>query len=117
MDNRKKIRFWPLLGIILGADLLIVLVYTLIVPGLTGRAFSDALCTSALLLGLAAALPVLLDVGRGIGVGARMGDSEAERRAALQTEHQRREQGIVITFVLAAATFIIAMISFLIGLW
>ncbi len=116
MEKRSKVRFWPALGLILGADVILVLLYTVIVPGLTGRTFSDALCTSALLLALATAIPVLLDMGRGIGVGARMGDGDVERRAALQTEHQRREQGTLITFVLAAATFIIAALSFLIGL-
>ena len=116
MEKRGKVRFWPALGLVLGADVILVLLYTVVLPGFTGRAFSDSLCTSALLLGLATAVPVLLDVGRGIGVGARMGSGEAERRAALEKEHQRREQGLVITFVLAVATFIVTVLSFLTGL-
>ncbi len=116
MDDRKKIRFWPLLGIILGADVLLVLAYTVIVLGLTGRAFSDTLCFSALLLALATAAPVLLDMGRGFIIGGQMGGGEAERRAALEKEHQRREQGMIITFVFAAATLIITLFSLLIGL-
>lgn len=116
MEKRRKIRFWPALGLVLGMDVLLVFVYTIIVPGLTGRAFSDALCTSALLLAVATAFPVLLDIGRGIGVGARMGDGEAERHAVLQTEQRRREHGMTITFVLAAATFIVALLSLLIDL-
>ncbi len=117
MDNRRKIRFWPLLGIILAADGILALAYTLIGPGWSGRAFSDSLCVSALLLGLAATVPALLDIGRGIGVGMRMSSNTAEQRAVLQKEHQQREQGMVITFVLATAMLIIALLSFLISLW
>jgi len=116
MNNTKKIRFWPLLGINLGADVLLVLAYTVIVPGFSGRAFSDALCVSSLMLGMATAIPVLLDTLRGFGIGAQMGASEADRHAALQTEHDRREQGMRITFALAAAVLILAIASFLIGL-
>ncbi len=112
----RKVRFWPLLGIVLAADVLLVLAYTLIVPGFSGRAFSDALCVSALLLGAATAIPVLLDTGRSFGVGARMGDGEVMRHVVLQKERQRREQGMVITFALAAAVLILAIASFLIGL-
>jgi len=116
MENRKKIRFWPLLGAILGATVLLVLVYTAIVPRLTSRAFSDALCSSALLLALAAIAPVFLDMGRGFTIGGQMEGDEAERHAAMEKERQRREQGIIVTFSFAAATVIIVLLSLLIGL-
>lgn len=116
MDNRKKIRFWPLLGIVLGADALLVFAYTVIIPGLTGRALSDTFCSSALVLGLVACVPVLFDVGRGVVIGGQMSGNEADRRAVLEKEHQRREQGMVVSFALAVATLIITLLSFLIGL-
>jgi hypothetical protein len=111
----KKVRFWPALGIVLGADVVLVLLYTVIVPGVTGRAYSDSLCVSATLLGLAAAVPVLLDMGRGVGLASKIGVSDESRHEALEKERERRYRGSTITFVFAAAAFVITLLSIIIS--
>ena len=115
-EKRKKYRFWPILGIILGADFVLVLLYTLIIPGLTGRTLSDSLCMSSTVLGLIAAVPVLLDMGRGVGMAGKMGGAREQNQAALDLEHRRREQGITITFAFAAATLIVTVLSLILSL-
>ncbi|MBN2002151.1 MAG: hypothetical protein JXA21_02240 [Anaerolineae bacterium] len=110
---RRKLHFFPLLGIILGSDLIVALVYTWVVPGLTRRALSDTLCMSAIGMGILSGLPMLFDAGRGFRLVVKAGDSSEERSAALVRERQRREQGMVITFAMGAATFIIVIVSFL----
>ena len=109
----KKIRFWPALGIILGADVILVFLYTIIVPGLTGRTYSDSLCVSAALLGLVAVVPVLLDVGRGARLASKIGVTEEERHDALEKEREHRDTGSTITFIFAAAAFVAGVLSIL----
>lgn len=111
----KKVRFWPALGIVLIADVLLVLVYTLIIPGLTGRAYSDSLCVSAMLLSLVAVVPVVLDMGRGVGLVFKAGGSAEERHEVLEKEHARRDRGSTITFIFAAAAFVIALLSIVVS--
>ena len=111
----KKVRFWPGLGIILGADVVLVLLYTVIVPGLTGRTYSDSLCVSAALLGLVAVFPVLLDVGRGAGLVSKIGVSDEARHEALEKERERRDIGTTITFVFAAAALVVGALSILVS--
>lgn len=115
-ESRKKVRFWPMFGITFGVDIFVVLLYTLIGPGLTGRALSDSLCMSAIPLAFVATLPVLFDMGRGIGMAGKIGTNDEERYAALEHERRRREYGMTITFAFAAATLIIALLSVFIGL-
>jgi len=112
----KKPRFWPLLGIVIAVDIIIAILYTLIVPGLSGRALSDSLCTSALFLGFVSALPVLLDAGRGVGMATRIGATSEERQIVWAKERQRREQGMLISFVLGTATLLVTLLSFILGL-
>ena len=115
-NTTQKPHFWKLLGIIIGLDLIITLLYAIIIPGFSGRAWSDSLCTSALFLGLSCAIPVLFDVGRGMGVATKMGEPLEERQKVMDKEHQRREQGMTISFALIAATLFIAFLSLVLGL-
>lgn len=111
----KKVRFWPALGILLGADVVLAFLYTVVVPGLTGRTYSDSLCVSAALIGLVAVVPVLLDVGRGARLVSKMGVSDEERHEALEKEREFRDAGSTITFVFAAAAFVIGVLSILVS--
>ncbi len=114
---KRKFKFWPLLGIAVAVDLILVLIYAVIIAqGLSGRVYSDALCTSAMFLGVLSALPVLFDAGRGMGLAINIGTSKEERYQALEKERRRREQGMVITFALVAATMLITLLSFIIGM-
>ncbi len=110
---RRKLRFWPLLGIVLGIDLIGVLLYTVLIPGLTRRALSDTLCMSSIGMGILCSLPVLFDAGRGFVVAGKMGGPPEERKAALDRERQRREQGMTITFAIGTAAIIMVALSFL----
>ncbi len=118
MDERspKKFRFWPLLGMILGGTFVLALLYTALVPGISGRALSDSLCVSALLLGILSILPLLLDTGRGIKIASEMSADEEERHEAMAKERRKREQGMTISFAVAAATILLVVISLIIGL-
>lgn len=111
----KKVRFWPALGILLGADTVLAFLYTVIVPGLTGRAYSDSLCISAAFLGFAAVVPVLLDVGRGARLASKMGGSEEEQHEAMEKERKQRDMGSRITFIFAAAAFVAGVLSILVS--
>ncbi len=110
---RRKFRFWPLLGIILGSDLLVALLYAVLIPGPARRALSDAFCISSIGMGLLCSLPVLFDAGRSLGLAAKMGDPPEVREAALNRERQRREQGMTFTFAMGTAAIIMVIISFL----
>ena len=111
----KNIRFWPALGIILGADVVLAFLYTVIVPGLTGRTYSDSLCVSAAFLGLAAVFPVLLDVGRGARLASKIGVTEEERDEAMEKEREHRDTGSRITFIFAAAAFVVGVLSIIVS--
>ena len=111
----KKLRFWPALGIILGADVVLAFLYAVIVPGLTGRTYSDSLCVSAALLGLAAVVPVLLDVGRGARLASKIGVSEEEHHEAMEKEREHRDTGSTITFIFATAAFVAGVLSILVS--
>ncbi len=112
MDERP-LRFWPLLGAVVAADVGLVVLYTLLSGRWSRVALSDHLCASSLLLGVATALPVVLDAGRGAVAVARAGHSRETMHAALREERQRRWQGATFSFALAAAAVVAALLSLL----
>jgi hypothetical protein len=114
--SQPRLRFWPLVGIVVGVDLILTLLYTLVTPGVDSPTWSDALCVSTLLLGAGAGMPFLFDAGRGLTLPGKMGADESTRHAALQRERLRRETGMTITFALALAAFITGLISLVISL-
>jgi hypothetical protein len=116
-ERKPNLRFWPLVGLVLGADLILTLIYTLIKPGVNGQIWSDALCTSAVLLGIGSGLPFLFDAGRGLTLVGKMGGDETARHTALRRERRRRERGMTITFALALAAFITGLVSLVISLF
>lgn len=114
--HKTKLRFWPVVGLALGIDLIVTLLYTLVTHRNGGTPWSDALCTSAILLGIGSGLPFLFDAGRGLTLVGKMGRDETTRHAALQRERQRRETGMTITFALALTAFITGLLSLVISL-
>jgi hypothetical protein len=111
LPKLDKIRFLPLLGIILAVDIVLTFIYTAIIPGLSARNLSDALCISAFVLAVGSVLPVLFDAGRGFGLSGKMGGSKAKQHEALTHERLLREKGMKYTFILALATFVIGLLS------
>lgn len=116
-NQGPKVRFWPVVGILLIADLILTLAYTALSSRLTGEAWSDALCLSAILLGAASMVPFFFDAGRGITLAGKMRGTGEERHAAFHEERRRRETGMTITFALALVAFIVGVISLLASLW
>lgn len=108
-------RFWRLLGLVTGADLVFVVVYTLLFRRFTPRGLSDALCSSALLVGLVALVPLVVELGRGINLPGRAGGNQEKLRRAMADEQRLRQQGMVITFALVAAAVVLAVISFILS--
>ena len=114
--------FWRIVGLALGCAIGLSLLYAIVQPsGSTnnwGRAreWSDALCTSALLLGLGSGIPFLLDAGRGLMLPGKMGTSKEERLATWDEERAKREKGIRLTFALALAAAITGFLSLIISL-
>lgn len=106
---------WKLTGAILGIDLALVCLYLLILGKLTLRGLSDALCTSALLLGAATLLPLLGDVGRGLRVGVKVAEDQQRTNVnqTLKKEQTRRAKGMRYTFAFALAALIIGLLSIL----
>ncbi len=109
--NKRPLRFWPLLGAVVAADVGLVVLYTLLSGRWTRVALSNHLCFSALLLGVATAVPVVLDVGRGAGLAMRLDPTRQEWREALREEHRLRRRGTTLSFVLAAAAVLVALLS------
>lgn len=112
-NDDSRIRFWPLVALTLAVDLVITLVIVAVGPGFSGQAWSDALCLSAVFLGLISGIPFLLDAGRGLTLAGKMSADNEERRELLQKERHRREKGIRFTFALALAAFLIGLLSLL----
>jgi hypothetical protein len=103
------------LGLVTGADLVFVVVYTLLFRRFTPRGLSDALCSSALLVGLVALVPLVVELGRSINLPGRAGGNQEKLRRAMADEQRLRQQGMVITFALIAAAVILAVISFILS--
>jgi hypothetical protein len=116
LPKLDKMRFLPLLGLILVIDILLTLLYTVIVPGLSTGAWADTLCSSAFILALGSVVPVFLDAGRGFTISGKMGGSKADQHEALTHERLLREKGMKYTFVLALATLIIGILSMIFSL-
>ena len=112
----KKIRFWPLVGIIIATDLVLTFFYTLLVPGLSFSGWADTLCGSAFVLAIGSAVPVFLDAGRGFGLAGKMGGTKDEQHNAFTHERLMREKGMRITFILALATAFIGVLSLVLSL-
>ena len=115
LSKMDKIRFLPLLGLILAIDIVLTLVYTVIVPGLSASAWADALCSSAFVLAIGSAVPVFLDAGRGFTLSGKMGGAKADQHEALTHERSLREKGMKYTFVLALATLLIGVLSMILS--
>ena len=115
--KRGRIRFWSLLGLIIGADLILTFFYTLLVPGLTVNSWADTLCGSTFLLAIGSTVPVFLDAGRGMGLAGKMGGTKAEQHDAFVYERAKREKGMRITFILALATAFIGVLSLVLSMF
>lgn len=109
-------RFWRTLGFVLAADFIFTLLYTLINSGFSGRIWSDALCISSIVLGLASVLPFLLDAGRGFTMLKKMRGTDEERHSAWEEERSKREKGMTITFALFLAAFLAGLASVAVSL-
>ena len=83
----RRLRFWRVFCLALAVEVGLALLYTLIVPGLTGNALSDALCTVSMALGVISIVPVIVDMGRGMALPGVVGATDATRRSALRREH------------------------------
>ena len=111
----EKMRFLPLLGLILAVDIVLTFLYTILVPGLSMTHWADTLCISAFVLAIGGAVPVFLDAGRGFAISAKMGGSKTAQQQALKHERSLREKGMKYTFLLALATFIIGLLSMILS--
>lgn len=116
LPNFEKIHFLPLLGLVLGIDIVLTFLYTTLVPGLSTSGWGDTLCGSAFFLAVGSAIPVFLDAGRGFGLAGKMGGSKAEQHEAFTRERSMREKGMRITFVLALSTVLIGLLSLFMSL-
>lgn len=124
--QRGRKRFWQIVGLTLVAALCLTLLYVILGPGFSGRAWSDALCTSAMLLGIGSAAPVVFDVGRGMFLSGlalpgklelNEGREAVPVKKALQEEQRKRERGMAVTFALALAALLIGIASIVVSLW
>lgn len=115
--------FWRIVGLALVIALSLTLLYVILGPGFSGRAWSDALCTSAMLLGIGSAVPVVFDVGRGAWLGGSVLPGKRESSdgdpisTALREDHRKREKGIAVTFALALTALLIGIASIVASLW
>ncbi len=114
--NKQKGKFLPVFGIAIGCALVLSLVYTLIIPGLTLENWSNSLCFSAFIVGAGGAVPVFFDAGRGVVMASKFSTKNDERQKVMDRERQKRESGMKITFALAAATVMIGIISAILSL-
>lgn len=107
--------FWRLWGRVMGATLVLVLGYALLFRRFTPRGLSDALCSSALWLGLIALVPLVVELGRGVALPGRVGGDPEAWHQALITERQFRRRSMNVTFVLVAAALVLTVLSFILS--
>jgi len=120
MSQRKDqgpLRFWRLVGWALGGAVVLTLLYVLIGPGFSQARWSDALCISAVVLGVGSSIPFLFDAGRGLALPGKMNGDADDRRTAWDAERTKREKGMTVTFALALAAVLISLLSLLTSLW
>jgi hypothetical protein len=115
--DQEPLRFWRLVGLALVGAIALTLLYVLIGPGFSQAHWSDALCMSALFLGVGSSFPFLFDAGRGLALPGKMHGDADERRATWDTERTKREKGMIVTFALAVAAVLIGVLSLLTSLW
>ncbi len=128
-EQRQRIRKpATIIGTSLVLALSLSLLYAVFGPGSTlgawsdvFGAWSDALCASAMLLAIGSAIPFLFDVGRGVTMPIKLGADGAKRSPeataeALREEHRKREKGMSVTFALAIAAALVAIISIVLSL-
>jgi hypothetical protein len=120
-EEPRQRRFWRLVATTVGGAVLLSSLYVVVGPSLgtvseNQRLWSDALCVSALLLGLGAGIPFLLDAGRGLTLPGKMGTSRESRGQVWDEERAKRERGIQITFALVLAALLTGIISLIASL-
>jgi len=116
-NDQEPLRFWRLVGSALGGAVVLTLLYVLIGPGFSQARWSDALCMSAVGLGVGSSIPFLFDAGRGLTLPGKMHGDADDRRATWDTERTKRENGMTVTFALALAAVLISLLSLLTSLW
>jgi len=115
--SHERRRFWRLVGMALlgGAILTVINVLISREPSLVG--WSNALCRSAMLLGIGSAVPFLFDAGRTFGVAGKLEGDADNRRAVWESEQAKREKGMTVTFAIALAAAATGVASLLASLW
>lgn len=119
MTNRTpspRWQFWQVFVLATALALALTLLVTSIGPGFSAENWSDALCMSALGLGVASTVPVILDVGRGFWLIKHIAENEKGQEEALKQDHKRRDRGIMFTFALALAALLLMVLSLLVSL-
>lgn len=109
-------RFWQVFGLATAMALAITLLFTAFGSGFNTEKWSNALCLSALALGVASTIPVILDVGRGFLLIGRITESKEEQKEALERDHTQRNTGIMFTFALALAALLLMFLSLVVSL-
>lgn len=115
--DQEPLRFWRLVGSTVGGALVLTLLYVLIGPGFSQARWSDALCTSAIVLGIGSSIPFLFDAGRGLSLPGKMHGDADDRRATWDRERTKREKGMAATFALALSSVLISVLSLLASIW
>ena len=92
-SSHERRRFWRLVGMALlgGAILTVINVLISREPSLVG--WSNALCRSAMLLGIGSAVPFLFDAGRTFGVAGKLEGDADNRRAVWESRAGQEGEG------------------------
>ncbi|GEM_PF-2751504 len=107
-------RFWQIVGVLVALSLAWSALYTLFAPTPWLRSLSDALCTAALLIGAATAVPILIEIGRSTWRFSRVRGREAVEKAMVE-EAESRRRWMWVTFALAATSIALALLALVIG--
>ncbi len=113
-DEKRLWSFKRIFALAVGAALIFAVIYMVFVGEFSWWKFSDGLCTSALGLALLAALPLLLELGRGTVAFTKI-KNQTEAQSTMEREHQLRERGMVVTFAIAAAVVCVATLALIAG--